>query len=519
MSFLFQESGGCYHINAKLADGSDVSDVLIQAGLVMHSCATDEHAVIQVENSGPSLEPYQPQSLQVGQQYTVYVTMAESPAVVWCQLAESTDFITELTQRLADKAGNFLPVANAFVNQVCCIQYSQDQAWYRGVVHMLDEQGVAQVLLVDYGNIEEVPVSSLHVLPQDLYFCPPLAVSLSLYGIEPIDGVWKDAALKRFEELYFDAELTCNVVGLDDDGYPAVQLVVAATSQDMASVLVEEGYAVSTVNEQSTPTVTEKSSLSTILSKILPVYPPLSIPTGTKFTVSVTEIISFEQFSCQLLSSLDDLTFLMEKISEHCSSSDAKHVPFVHPGMSVIAPFSVDNRWYRAVMLPPDYIGQWSVQFIDYGNQETVLLNNLMEIEPAFLTLPPQAFVCTLSGSKEKLSGDDSAIEHFSDLVLEKEVECVVRKKRLDGVYVVELFSKGKSIHELIGLASEETTPKKATVSPQHQSSPQHTVSLSTPPMPTRPLSERIKKLLNLQLPMLRVPVNRSISVCVCGNV
>ena len=57
------------------ADGSDVSDVLIQAGLVMHSCATDEHAVIQVENSGPSLEPYQPQSLQVGQQYTVYVTM------------------------------------------------------------------------------------------------------------------------------------------------------------------------------------------------------------------------------------------------------------------------------------------------------------------------------------------------------------------------------------------------------------------------------------------------------------
>ena len=113
------------------------------------------------------------QSLQVGQ----HVTMAESPAVVWCQLAESTDFITELTQRLADKAGNFLPVANAFVNQVCCIQYSQDQAWYRGVVHMLDEQGVAQVLLVDYGNIEaQVPALSearLHVLPQDLCFCPP----------------------------------------------------------------------------------------------------------------------------------------------------------------------------------------------------------------------------------------------------------------------------------------------------------------------------------------------------------
>ena len=54
---------------------------------------------------------------------------------------------------ILSKAGNFR-------NMCVVIQYSQDQAWYRGVVHMLDEQGVAQVLLVDYGNIEEVPVSS-----------------------------------------------------------------------------------------------------------------------------------------------------------------------------------------------------------------------------------------------------------------------------------------------------------------------------------------------------------------------
>lgn len=539
VTFLSQDPDGCYVVEVRLSDGREIGDVLgfaASSGAVV-PCVAD----VGQDDSGSGVESYQQTTLEVGQRYSVYVTLADSPDVVWCQLVENTDLIGELTERMAASAGTFSPLAKVCVNQPCCILYSQDQAWYRALVQLVDEQeGVAQVLLVDYGNIEAVPISSLYTLPGDLVcLCPVLAVSFSMQGLTPVNGVWSAEALERFEELYLDQELTCHVVGFDDNGYPAVRLTVNATSQDIATVLVKEGYA--TATEDTPPPSESCSPLTQTLSKIVPVYRTSSIPIGTKLMVTVTDVISLEQFSCQLLSSFDDLTTVMENIHEHCSSPNAKPVPFVRPGMAVIAPFSIDKGWYRATMLSPNHIGHWSVQFVDYGNQEEVLLNSLIQIEPEFLRLPPQAFTCRLAGSSS-LPPDDDSVSWFSEQVLEKEIECVVHKKRQDGMYVVELYSEGKSVHELVSAGSSQTkvtTPKDATRSPQktpsqsqasslHSSpgqqstlksssslvSPPPPKAVSSPPMPTRPLSQRIKKLASMSISMLKLPLNRSVHVC-----
>ena len=71
-------------------------------------------------------------------------------------------------------------------SQLVLVQCSTNLTWYRAQGITFD--GVssrAEVLLVDYGNCESVPLTSIGTLPQGFVTLPKQAITCSLSGVKP----------------------------------------------------------------------------------------------------------------------------------------------------------------------------------------------------------------------------------------------------------------------------------------------------------------------------------------------
>ncbi len=82
--------------------------------------------------------------------------------------------------------------------------------------------------------------------------------------------------------------------------------------------------------------------------------------------------------------------------------------------MACIAKFSADDMWYRAQIVRLIDEETIQVRFSDYGNEEPRPFNSIKVIEEVFLTLPPQAFHCKLSGLKADITWTQNEIVRFT---------------------------------------------------------------------------------------------------------
>ena len=101
-------------------------------------------------------------------------------------------------------------------------------------------------------------------------------------------------------------------------------------------------------------------------------------------------------FYCSLL------YFKGESIKE--CSSDVYYVD----GIAVVARFSADNRWYRAIIIssvqcdPEDKDistrrKQYNVLYVDFGNSEAVHAQNILPLLEEFSDLPMETIPCKLA--------------------------------------------------------------------------------------------------------------------------
>ena len=162
-------------------------------------------------------------------------------------------------------------------------------------------------------------------------------------------------------------------------------------------------------------------------SQVLYSYSKVKIMNAQSYYVAVSYVKDLEEFYCQLLSSAADLETLMNDIDAHCASSAATPVSSPHKDMPVIAQYSEDQGWYRALINATPSRDQCQVTFIDYGNSESVPLTNVLEIPPQFFHLPAQAFKCALYGVPRDFTPTQQAIEAFTELTLEQNLHCFVK--------------------------------------------------------------------------------------------
>ncbi|XP_043528677.1 tudor domain-containing 6-like isoform X3 [Frieseomelitta varia] len=140
---------------------------------------------------------------------------------------------------------------------------------------------------------------------------------------------------------------------------------------------------------------------------------------GTRKTCEVVFTNSLSDFFIQfndytaLDSMMERIALIYETGGELIKKSDALC------GTYCIAQYS-DLKWYRAVIKSTEE-NNAIIQFIDYGNTETVELNKIKSMQKEFLELPIQAVHCKLFGIKNNLDTDKTRI--FEHTVFRKILE------------------------------------------------------------------------------------------------
>ena len=140
------------------------------------------------------------------------------------------------------------PPSSFSPGQLILAQCSKNLTWYRAQVVTFDPaagSGV-DVLLVDYGDCESVPLTRIRTLPQGFVTLPKQAITCSLSGVKPAveeDSKWRPEAMEKLKELAVESKfMTATVVGVSDANVIEVSLR-SDSCQDFSKALVEAGVA------------------------------------------------------------------------------------------------------------------------------------------------------------------------------------------------------------------------------------------------------------------------------------
>ncbi|ELU14575.1 hypothetical protein CAPTEDRAFT_226977 [Capitella teleta] len=399
-----------------------------------------------VAAAGPVMA-YQQLNLQKNKYADWQVTYSVHPGLFWCQLFDSK--LDELMEEILAEYNALQPtelcLPNPLPGQVCCAIYSEDSCWYRAIIKGV-HQKTALVQFVDYGNEEERPTETLKILNQRFLRLPQQAFQANLVGVKPKGGQWSEAAIEKFEELVLDKKLVGAIVASHEDGSHDVELC----SQDklICEELIRCGFAEEEAEgglDEPQPerrlsvssTASSRSSVSTTRPdglKAISLKPEQFVDVGIAHSVDPCRF--WVQLSEQT-SRLQHLMNRLESVYTALGPSDMT-LPEVDVHLVVCAKFSEDENWYRAQVLAVQG-NKVHLQYVDYGNDEWLTLDQIKQLKRAFLELPAQAVLCRLHGVEPREWTDNQLIK-FEELTCDKNLVAIVQSGDPDAGYSVQLI-------------------------------------------------------------------------------
>ncbi|CAL1279247.1 unnamed protein product [Larinioides sclopetarius] len=134
--------------------------------------------------------------------------------------------------------------------------------------------------------------------------------------------------------------------------------------------------------------------------------------------VYVSSVISPHQFYVQRVKFVDCLNELLEKINAQVDAKILKKCSTLLNGMHCIAPFSMDNRYYRALVTNVSSDSEdVNLFFVDFGDSCCAPKDSIFILPPEFTLLPFQAIECELDGIRAPHGGwSDKAADLLEDL-------------------------------------------------------------------------------------------------------
>ena len=449
----------------RMDNGEDVGDCLVRSGFTSRSDADNASSSTQT-SQGPSDDLYlstasshldsnssaQPSSQHssdaggdvavvtktpptsftypitpdVNTRLQVMVVFATSPNNFFCQDSETSHRLNEVMEKLAQYCPTAPLISSVAVGQPCAALYPADGCWYRAeVMEVTGSQALVQ--FVDYGNSELVDVSSIVALQSDL-------ISL------PVQALWCSLS-DDFEKQYSRSEAAAFVAKVTEQSFELVVRDIAGDSL-IVSLMDSSGVAVS--DDCSKMERDRQDTKATPLSPsatLAPVeahhgtfsYTPLKA--GANLSVMVTFVNSPADFYCQDTSNSNALDELMALLETHCADSDLTSGDAWAVGDVCAALYSVDGGWYRAEVTDVTSDRHVTVQYVDYGNIETVESTALRPLTSEHLTLPAQAIWCSVTDDFE-LQFSDEHIEAFKTAISDQHCSLAVRACKGDSVIV-----------------------------------------------------------------------------------
>uniref|UniRef100_A0A8D2M7L0 Tudor domain-containing protein n=1 Tax=Zonotrichia albicollis TaxID=44394 RepID=A0A8D2M7L0_ZONAL len=120
------------------------------------------------------------------------------------------------------------------------------------------------------------------------------------------------------------------------------------------------------------------------------------------------------------MQSARQLAELEASLNEYCGKIPSS--PSFRPaaGNVCCAQFTEDNLWYRAAVTAYASEDTVLVDYVDYGNSDSLPLARLRPIIPSLMDLPAQAIRCSLAGVKAPLARTSECISYLRKLVKDK---------------------------------------------------------------------------------------------------
>ncbi len=249
---------------------------------------------------------------------SVYVSFSESPSKFWCQASLAEDQLAEFSGAISEdyaKLGEgVLMLRSPSAGDVCCALYSEDENWYRAQI-MQVQNNSAQVLFIDYGNTETVPLASLRKLKEEYTKLPCQAMHCSLAHITPKGNGWNPTAIAQFTQLTEEKEFRVEIISTAGN-VSQVELFDPTTTKFVSAMLVKAGFAVKTTDSLSNRRQSvESTSSSQTTGLAVPKYQLATMSVGDTTDVNVVHVVNPLDFYCQLTKNSPQLEALMEGLA------------------------------------------------------------------------------------------------------------------------------------------------------------------------------------------------------------
>ncbi|KAG3264031.1 tudor domain containing 1, transcript variant X2 [Ictidomys tridecemlineatus] len=269
------------------------------------------------------------------------VTEFRHPSDFYVQLysSEVLEYMNQLSASLKETYANmvqdedYIPVKG----EVCVAKYTVDQTWNRVIIQDVDVlQKKVQVLYIDYGNEEIIPVNRIHQLNRNIDLFPPCAIKCFVAGVVPAEGNWSNDCIKTIKSLFMEQFCSIKIVDILNEEVVtyAVDVMLQNSGKFLDHVLVEMGYGLKPKGQNSKKQSTDQSDPEDIgkmtaenkivvdRSDLIPKV--LTVNVGDEFCGVVAHIQTPEDFFCQQLQSGHKLAELQAALSEYCGQASPR---------------------------------------------------------------------------------------------------------------------------------------------------------------------------------------------------
>ncbi|XP_068249372.1 tudor domain-containing 6-like isoform X2 [Palaemon carinicauda] len=378
-----------------------------------------------------------PPHILYDKEFSAFVCLTERDSI-WIQSSQYLPQLKELMEKL-----NTMPLQKMqnfpSVEFPCVSRLDEDGKYYRVVVKKIDTECLTAVVeYIDYGKVNTVTFENLFELPECCYCLPKQAIQCYFRHENDKVSELHENKVELFEQF---VEISLNLVNETGESMNIISNCTWNSTDVVSSSRARNSESKKSSSEITNEPVFKKDneivkpdSSNQVEKSDYKVNLELKENTGTNISVCNSRILSSDcskihckgistdenivkseqpSLNCEELftatvSHIEDdgslwiqpcrcipaLNALMEKLNELSRSLiPVKDTPLV--GSVYACPYVEDGRWYRATVkeiLADKCLAL--VQYIDYGNEGSVKINELHTIPEDLLRLPEQAVHC-----------------------------------------------------------------------------------------------------------------------------
>ncbi|XP_069688826.1 RING finger protein 17 isoform X2 [Periplaneta americana] len=358
----------------------------------------------QKENSRrPNIQRHSQNSRTVrGSSNVVTVCHLRDPSSFYVHCVKDITALENLSRQLMKHVDVFnTPPESVMKDGLYMVQYHEDMKWYRARVRaVIPESGetkeeMADILYIDYGNTQIVPTTKLRCIPPKFAHTPAIALHCSMFGVRPVNDRWSQEAVKTMAKMVNGTHVKMIVMEISGDSYEVDLCQLPGDDQNndvplsVRDALVFLEHACFLNDGQSRMPVQKAAKF----------FQEESFRKGAVVDVVVSHVETPHSFYVQRLGDhARYLTSIMKDMNTEFINTRNRgiiYTPYV--GMACAALYSIDKRWYRAKVISLPGNKMVEVFYVDYGNQEIMIWDQIRKLHPRFLRIAAQAIHCSLT--------------------------------------------------------------------------------------------------------------------------